>query len=438
MNPIGEFFSLITSPFGAAIMTLCGVVYLYALQKNLGKWLLLGSLIFVASLSRYINEWVTNPPPFWGPLNVLVGAGRPITVLLVVFSILIAAGSIHRTKFPPALLGLIACHFVIALKTFLQGSISFALMVIVFELLIFVLYWRISNFWISNEAAIENAFVAIFFAALLFVGVNAFQFVVDSSPQIVAHGRFNGSTGNPQHAAAFLGCAVPASIYVFFGYKNRVVRLLALATLVAVLYFLSLTGSRTGLVLAAVSILLIARRQSASSTIVIAGVAALAGLFFVTNDTALEKILEFEDTRSHVWASMWRSFLSSPVFGSQLVSDRLGFGENSWLAIASATGLVGLLPLAVFGFLSFGMSLKLITAKGLNKKAKLQCDALGATIICLLVGSVFEAYLLSGLTAPCLIAGIVTLAGYKQLKFHEIRRKRIGRARRGRLVSRPV
>jgi len=338
------------SPIGMAFVAMCGALYLYGMQAKLGRWLILGALIFAASLSRFVNEWVTNPPPFSGPIDTLVGAGRPLTFLLLLLSLTMVANKSRGGRIPAAMVGLVCCHLVIGLKTFMQGSIDFGLLVITIEFLILGLFWRISSSWLTNETAIEYAILAIFFAAFLFVVVNLVQFSITSSPQFVANGQSNGTTGNPQHAAALMGCAIPASLYVLLGYAQKSFRLLALVTLVLVMYFLSLTGSRTGLMLAALSVLLIARRQGGLAILVTSGLAVLGSVFFLTNDFALEKFLDFQDTRSEVWAAMWRQFLSNPILGSQLVTDRLGFGENSWLAMGAATGLVGLIRLAYLGF----------------------------------------------------------------------------------------
>lgn len=414
MGQLNALLQLIVSPLGMILIATCAFAFFYSQTQKLGRWIVLGALIFCASLSRYVNEWVQYPPPFWGPIDVFVQYGRPITIALIVLALTIATGKSKKTRFPMAVTALVCCHLVIAFKIFLQGSMSFAALVFVSELLILALFYRISSTWFDDRSNIEFAIFAVFVSTVMFVSMNFFQFVVDPSPQVIAHGRFNGTTGNPQHAAAFLGCAVPATTYVLLASKKKLVRIAALMMLFAVLYFLSLTGSRTGLVLAALSLTLVFRRQrGAISLVTIGSIVVLGGAFFFMNDTAIEKIAGFEDTRTHVWAAMWRSFLTNPIFGADLIGDRLGYGENSWLAIASATGMLGLLPLVLFGALAVKLSLGLLSSNSGDKKTKLQRDALGATIICLLLGSVFEAYLLSGLSSPSLIVSVAVIAGSK-------------------------
>ena len=105
-----------------------------------------------------------------------------------------------------------------------------------------------------------------------------------------------------------------------------------------------------------------------------------------------------ENTRAVVWSAMWKGFMNYVVFGVPLRGDRLGYGENSWLAAGASLGLVGLIPLLMFGVECIRMMLRLNQICTVKPIYSLQCNTVIAALISLMIGSIFEAFLLGNLT----------------------------------------
>ena len=113
---------------------------------------------------------------------------------------------------------------------------------------------------------------------------------------------------------------------------------------------------------------------------------------------------------------MWNTFLLNPLFGEEINGGRLGFGENSWLAIAATTGLLGLIPMLNFGLASLSILRNLSSAR-FNLEERQQAAVVNAGLSSLLVGSIFEAYLLGTLCAPILFTMLYATIGNALLTF---------------------
>lgn len=424
MSQLSELINLLLSVEGLLLAIGVFVALLVSQRNQLVRWMLLGGLILAASLNRFRNEWIQVPPSFFGPIDVLVGNGRSVTILLAIALLLV---SVRRSKddlkIPVSYLALVVAHYVIAIKIFTQGSLAFALLLVATETLLLVVFVRIGKNWIKDRESVDYALFAVLFAVFGFVLINLIQWYIDPTPLFVAQNRFNGTTGNPLHAATFLATATPICLY-FMLTRRGWVRVATAALLAVVAILLLATGSRLGVLLSAISIVVLLRKNVGALVVVgfTCGLAVL-WMIFLGDASELERITRTEDTRTAVWAAMLGGFIENPLFGIEMRSDRLGFGENSWLAMGSNAGVIGLLPLVVFGLLSVHTIRKLMNMKTATSSGYLQNGAVASTIAMLLVGSLFEAYLLSGLMAPINILVLCLLLAARLI--HLEKRKRI-------------
>jgi hypothetical protein len=118
---------------------------------------------------------------------------------------------------------------------------------------------------------------------------------------------------------------------------------------------------------------------------------------------------------------MYNRFLEYPVFGvSEIDGGRLGFGESSWLAMAANAGLIGLVPLLLFGLGAIALIWRLLWVRSDNRT---RAGVAAAGLASLLAGSIFEAYLLGSLSAPFMITCVYVALAARILAPLSLRRR---------------
>ncbi|MEM8854183.1 MAG: O-antigen ligase family protein [Pseudomonadota bacterium] len=424
MQQLTGLIGFAMSPIGLFVVAAGAFAFIQARETFWVRWVALAGLIFAASLNRFVSEWHPFPPPFTGPIDTLVANGRSLTILLLALCIVLPVRYDRAPLALPAFaIGFLVASCVIALKIFSGGSAAFALMSLVTTGLVFFLFAIIVRRWFQTEADLDAALVSIAIAVAFFVAINVAQYVLNTAPLAVGSQRFNGTTGNPQHAAAFLGVGIPALIYVVLT-RPLLWKIAAGVILLVAAYFLAWTGSRTGLLMTAAATLLLLRRSGVGAILVVLGVAASAIYVILTRADEdvlqIDRFTSLDNTRAAAWSGMWRAFSEHPFLGAPITGERLGFGENSWLAIAATTGFVGLIPLLVGGALVLTIAARLFLARPPTRKAKLQGDALGAILVCLMVGSILEAYLLAVISASTILLLLVGITGHRRLALNAV------------------
>ena len=418
MGQLSSLIGFALSPVGLLALALGAIVFFQARASFWLRWFALGGLIFAASLNRYVSVWVPEPPRFFGPIDMLVLNGRPLLILVLSLLVILPVRYVRSPiTLPTFALAFLSAQMVITLKVFGGGSMGFAILSAVTTGLVFFLFSQVSHRWIRDGADIDAAVVAIAVAATVFVALNTLQYALGPMPLAVEQNRFNGTTGNPQHAAAFLSVGLPALVYVILT-RGALIRVGAVITAALAAYFLLWTGSRTGLLMSGVAILFLVRR---SGPLALGGiiVTALVGLYFLlqrtVGDFSIERFSSLDNTRAVVWRAMWRTFNEHPLLGAPLRGDRLGFGESSWLAIGAATGLIGFIPLLVGGCALLVIAWRLLAGRAPDRRARLQGDFAGGAIISLMIGSFFEAYLLAIVSSATFLLILVGLIGSRRL-----------------------
>jgi hypothetical protein len=114
-----------------------------------------------------------------------------------------------------------------------------------------------------------------------------------------------------------------------------------------------------------------------------------------------------ENTRGDVWASLFASFLSSPLVG---VDAEGALGENAYLSVAAGMGLVGLVPLTVLVVAMLGTVRRCVRHRPhLGPATRGLADLVASGMTAMLCVCVFEAYLL-GLNSDVMIAFYALIA----------------------------
>jgi hypothetical protein len=190
-----------------------------------------------------------------------------------------------------------------------------------------------------------------------------------------------------------------------------------------------MTASRTGTIATLVSLLIFFRSRGGKLlqiVLIFAVIAAfvLPSLSPTDLDTSellspgASKLSNLDiSTRTGVWGGYWGVFLKYPIFGAPFVGDRLRFGESSWLGVLGGMGLVGAIPMFMFGWSSLQMIFKLDHLSKIRPDYYLKCSFVMSGLLSLLVGGISEAYLLGNLTFSLLAVFLYLVLGNYLIEF---------------------
>lgn len=389
------------------------------MNRRYSVWILFALFCFSTSLGKFVSPNWPEPPPLVFPLQQIRDYARPIAltflILLGTYTYKFNSRSIpFKTQIPLAFRYLWCVHLIIFLKNLAYGDIEYALLVFgTYNFLLWVLCKKVMKWLYQDGFILANQALAA--VGAIFCILNLYQALQNSYPITFINGQFSGTTNNPQMAALTLVPTIPCLIFQLDkqspSLRSKVFNALAL---LFSLYFIWWTASRTGLIMAAASVLFFYRfRQGAlvKMTLTIGCLIAVSVLLFGIDPSALfsnaaeghtlvSKFQNGEDTRSAVWLTLWNNFMEYPLFGMPLQGDRVGFGENSWLAVAATTGVVGLTPLLLFGAECVKMIAKMLTLSRQYPYYYFHCSVVISGISGLLVGSMAEAFLVGILSTP--------------------------------------
>jgi hypothetical protein len=403
---ITQLLNFLGTPYGIILVAAGIVLIVQASRSRKMGWLLFSLCCFAASLNKLRDEWTLEPPALVFPLQQIRNVGRPLAIVLLIALAIVALStrnSWRRKIFPKPIDYLIVVQALIMCKTLLYGSIEFAILsAMTFGGIIFVLKHGPGQ-WLNNDDNFKLAARSIAIVGSIFVTLNTYQYILNPIAVTFKQGRFLGTTGNPQHAAVLLAAIIPSLMFLFQRIPNwNFIKFLWMAMLIGVMYFLLLTGSRTGLLMGAISILLFYRNNGGAwlrLALALSFIAALVMPFLepstLNSSVGIDanvsaRFSSLSNTRADVWSSLWRSFIENPVFGAPLYS--------SWLSAAANLGLVGFIPMALMGW----ESLKLMWELNLLSQRKpayfFQASMVIAGLGSLLLGSFFEAFLLGNIT----------------------------------------
>jgi O-antigen ligase len=428
MDFISQLVQFATSPLGLFVLVAGGLwVFTAKLQGSILPWLMLATFGFAASLAEFRNEFIQEAPNLVFPLEQLRQAGRPLTVGLLALLLALALrtpATWRKSHFPRPLVCLCLLQVVFLLKVLYGGDPLFGLISAVTYCSVVTVVVLGPSRWLQTDRDFAWGLGAIALVGAIFLGASLYQAQFDVYPITFVQNRFLGTTGNPQHAAVLLMLTLPAWYFLLMQPQPFWQRSIWGSAVVITLYALVQTGSRTGLLGAVVGLVIFFGQRLKVWQMVLVfmlvGAIAFGSAPGSTPTTAElpglgggilpERFVSTENTRAQVWQAQWNSFMRYPVLGAPLRGDRLGFGENSWLAAAASAGLVGLLPLTLFAYFCLEMMVKLYRI-GDHPDYRLYCSAVTAGLSSLLIGSVSEAYLLGLISFPLLALGLYLVLG---------------------------
>ncbi len=285
--------------------------------------------------------------------------------------------------------------------------------VVVYVLMLIILAWGCSK-WVQTWDDAHKMLRCLMGAGALHIVTTFYQLLVNRSAMIT-NNRLMGVSGNPQEFAVVLAISLIPSAYLLSRpAEPKFWRVCGGIVAGMQMMLLLWTGSRTGILMAAVGITAVfwSRLGRFVAVGLITGLIAWLAIQLYSESTlTIADMFQRGDTRTQVWRSLWEGFLSNPVFG--LMESGYGTGESSYLTIACGMGLFGLVPLAAFLLATFAGMFKLIRVRATLGREKALVDMIIGGIVSLLVGAVFEAYLLGTIVLPVFALFIyLTLMGF--------------------------
>ncbi len=412
---IDQLLAFIATPYGIVGIAVGVLMVVQATRSRSTAWLLFSICCFAASLNKYADRWIKEPPALVVPLQQIRAFGRPLAIVLLILLIFLAIqtkNNWRRSILPQAIKYLCFVQFVIFSKTLLYGSQEFAtISALTFGGIIYMLRMGPGR-WMQDDENFKLAVRSIAISGLIFVVLNLFQFIINRSAVTFTHGRFLGTTGNPQHAGVLLAAVIPCLMFMIqsspawnFGkYFWTIVS-------IGVVYFLILTGSRTGLLMGVISILLFYRNNGGAWFRIVCLVAIIAAIAIPflqpenlsasstgIDSTVSDRFTTYNNSRSGVIDGMLNSFSENILFGTPMQGERMGYGENSWLSVAANLGLAGLIPMLLMGWESFKLMMQLYRLGERQPYYFFQSSTIISGLGAMLIGSCFEAFLLGNIT----------------------------------------
>ena len=434
MDFVNKLLDFVATPSGLIFI---GIVLFMIIQANQKRprlgWFLVAIFGFSASLGKFANEFIKEPPALVFPLQQIRELGRPLTIILLVLLIFIAFKSqnIWRQKIiPQPFIYLILVQSVIFFKILVYGNVGFGfLSAATFGGLVLMVIMGPSR-WLQNEENFQLGVWAIAMVGVIFGVANGYQALIDTYAITFVHGWFLGTTGNPHHAAILITATIPAFLFLFLhNEKHSPMKWIWAGFLLLAIFGLFMTASRTGTISTVVSLLIFFRSRGGKLlqiVLIFAVIAAfvLPSLSPTDIDTpgllspSASKLSDLDtSTRASVWGGYWGQFLKYPLFGAPFVGDRLRFGESSWLGVLGSMGLVGAIPMFMFGWSSLQMIFKLDHLSKIRPDYYLKYSFVMSGLLSLLVGGISEAYLLGNLTFSLLAVFLYLVLGNYLIEF---------------------
>lgn len=401
---VDYYLNMLVSPAG--IVAVAGFLVLAAMTLVFPRlwWAYLSVAIYFGSygiLRVYDRVPLTPPFSYFGAVSQGVTAGL---LLLTLVATVRPAPLPRRRLNGGAFAALLAMQVVLAARTLVGGFEARAGGTLLVWVMLYVVFAVGMANWVYDREQLRRAIRAVAWAAGLMVVLNTAQFVI-SPGSVFVSGRMYGTTPNPQRLGVYLAAALPFCVWCALEGRGpwRVVygSIGGLS-----LVMIAATGSRTAMLMVAVSMLVSFRAQvGRAASFAALSLIALVGGYLVLGDavgSGFSRFAEAGNTREEIWGTLVAQFLSNPLAG---VATDYAAGESSYLSLAASFGLVGLVPAAVFVGLLSAAAVRLLRARRVLGAAYGRAADLVAGFIASVVLVLFplEAYLLGTLTDLMLI-----------------------------------
>ena len=429
MEGTSNLFNWIFGPIGLVLIIVSTIGLRMLFKKSNYIFYLLALMALFASFGTFVDPFGRETPKLVFPLEMFRQNGRIFTLgflLLIVFYAFnkkVVRFFTQPKDFFFIKTSLLIIQGLIFFKNLMYGSITTALLVFCVFLLVYLIFYKGFPYWLSNEKCFKTSIFAFLLAIVLFNAMGFYQSLIDPFAMSFIQDRFFGMTENPQHAAVLLTSGIPVFLVSIIDVTKLWKKTLLIIGLFWTFYYLTLTGSRTGMIMAVVSLLLFFSgfKTKAIKWFIVGSILTFSIITitdynpFRGNESVIERYSSTENTREEVVEIQLRKFRTNLLFGAPPRGERVGFAENSYLAVAASLGIIGLIPLVFMlrGILKMLVKLWSRAKYSMNKH---YYYLVISGLISLLVGAVAEAYLLGNITWPIILLFCYVHWGYYLLQ----------------------
>lgn len=421
---IDRLFEILMSPVGAVLLFLVVIIMVASFISERVNWVLLGSTLWITTFGSVRNKWFDIT--LWAPLQFLRVNTRQLSILclLLLFFLLLI-----RLKWRPLSSGILGW---LCFQLYWTGDILLAsdyekgvLGGITVILVFFVICVELGG-CLTAEKVFPMLRTMLLTFVICFLGGLLVQFLINRGAMTPGGGRLQGTSDNPQSCGWSLSTCLLTLIFLWYSWEHKgvVAKVLLLGLSFFCFIFLLWTGSRTAWLMTIVAVAVFFRRRLGSLILGFIPIVFLAvGYLLLFSDGDVQSVVMSRsltvDTRSTVWAGLWRAFMDSPFFG-QIYS--VG-GENSYLTVAASMGIVGL---SIMGIAFFcGMKNIFYVLKGyylLDSQEKVLFDYVLTGLVSMAVCGMLDGFLLALLTIYAVFPWIyLTILNYLVRRVSELR-----------------
>jgi hypothetical protein len=271
--------------------------------------------------------------------------------------------------------------------------------IFIYSLTMLVLGMGLSK-WLQDWDDVYRAVVCMAGVGVIFSIATICQLAVNPSG-IIWQNRLAATGSTATLCAELIVLALlPTSILIVHPRTGKTGRIFWSALTGLLIVFLIWTGTRNGLLMAVVGLGLIFRGRLKQFTWF-----AIAAVFFYviavsvyqSSTLTAGRLFSTLDNRSYAWSNTWKRFVANPLVGD--IRDA-SVVENSYIAVAANLGLIGLVPLALFIFLTSLAILRIQKLKNRFGNEAIIADLVAGGLAAIAVGAIFDGYLLGMLNAP--------------------------------------
>jgi hypothetical protein len=406
-SQFNAFLDLLGRPEGAFGIAGLIVLMVAVVVFKQFKWYALAMLLWTTTLAFVIQPGTTRLASLLPPFEQLRSQSRPICVAMLLILAIPTFMSPRGWRTRILGIGVLAMFFfqmMLAVRVTASETSRGVASLFIYPLMFIPLGIGLSR-WLQDWKDAHAMLRAFVICGLLFFGGSALHLLV--TPGTVVHNhRLYGTCGNPQLAAAASGACIPVICYFIVRHRQRWAYRLFLCALVGFLIIMLIwTGSRTGLLMTTVAVVMLFRARIGRLALagITVGIFVMLALQIYTESTAtFTDMFMRGDTRSHVWTELLSQFREHVMWGS--MSNEIGVRENSYLWVAAGTGLWGVIPMLMFMAAVAWQLFKLQRIRRYLGENALLADLATGGMAALGVACMFEGYIAGTMTLQVISA----------------------------------
>lgn len=398
-----RLFDLLANPLFVLPGSVVLVLFAWAFSTQRLRPYSIGFVVFVSTAAPntdFFGRWIQPAKPF----DLLALHGRSATAVLLVVSAaiaLLARPTRQLQRMPRLATALLVLQLALSLRQALGANFAEGISRGLIFFLIYATFGRAVYSHLVTVVDVQAVCRAIASALLLYVATTLGLMLVGYGSALEGS-RWFGITGNPNHNAMVIALMLPAVLgLAVTSTEPKKWRIVWYTTAAASMLPLLLSGSRGGVLTAAVGVITLFRVKLGG--LIVAIVPIVLGVFLTAqwfgggdngNPLRRFKFNTSNNTRQHVWQGMIDDWLQNPFLGS---AGAFGVAENAYLGVLQRLGLVGLCIMLVAGGMFLHAAYHAQRHRRMLGPWEIYSHVATAGVMAILANSMFEATFFSNM-----------------------------------------